>query len=134
MSMVPMLAAFGLSGGELILVLVAVLILFGAKKIPDFAKGLGQGIKEFKKASREVQDELERATSDLNPMSRSASRPPPSPVEPSYVEPSYVEPSYVEPSPAKPPPEPGPATASEVVASPSPSPSESPTPPAEAKP
>jgi sec-independent protein translocase protein TatA len=55
------LAMLGLSGGELILVLGAVLILFGAKKIPEFAKGLGQGMKEFKKASREVQDELENA-------------------------------------------------------------------------
>ena len=40
-----------MSGGELVLVVVAVLILFGARKIPEFAKGLGQGIKEFKKAS-----------------------------------------------------------------------------------
>lgn len=72
-----MLAAFGLSGGELILVLVAVLILFGAKKIPDFAKGLGQGIKEFKKASREVQDEFDRVTSDINNPA-----PPPPPAAP----------------------------------------------------
>ena len=55
------LAMFGMGGGELILVLGAVLILFGAKKIPEFAKGLGQGMKEFKKASREVTDELENA-------------------------------------------------------------------------
>jgi sec-independent protein translocase protein TatA len=40
-----------MSGGELVLVVLAVLILFGARKIPEFAKGLGQGIKEFKKAS-----------------------------------------------------------------------------------
>jgi len=40
-----------MSGGELVLVVVAVLVLFGARKIPEFAKGLGQGIKEFKKAS-----------------------------------------------------------------------------------
>lgn len=59
--MMQILAVMGLSGGELIMVLAAILILFGAKKIPDFAKGLGQGIKEFKKASREVQDEIERA-------------------------------------------------------------------------
>ncbi len=59
--MIQMFAVLGLSGGELIMVLAAILILFGAKKIPDFAKGLGQGIKEFKKASREVQDEIERA-------------------------------------------------------------------------
>ena len=50
-----------MGGGELILVLGAVLILFGAKKIPEFAKGIGQGMKEFKKASREVSDEIESA-------------------------------------------------------------------------
>ena len=44
-------AVLGMSGGELVLVVVAVLVLFGARKIPEFAKGLGQGIKEFKKAS-----------------------------------------------------------------------------------
>lgn len=45
---------FGLGGTELIFVLIAVLILFGARKIPEFAKGLGQGIKEFRKASTEA--------------------------------------------------------------------------------
>lgn len=64
--MTPLIAMFGLSGGELLVVLAIVLILFGAKKIPDFAKGLGQGIKEFRKASREVQEELERATDEIN--------------------------------------------------------------------
>lgn len=48
-----MFAALGLSGGELVLLVAAVLILFGARKIPEFAKGLGQGIKEFRKASKE---------------------------------------------------------------------------------
>lgn len=80
--MTPFLAAFGLSGGELLLVLTAVLILFGAKKIPEFAKGLGQGIREFKKASREVQDEIERAAEELN---SSHSAPPPPSVEPHSV-------------------------------------------------
>ena len=42
--------------GELIIVAVAVVILFGAKRIPEFAKGLGQGIKEFKKHSRNDDD------------------------------------------------------------------------------
>lgn len=55
------LAVLGLSGGELVMVLVAVLILFGAKKIPEFAKGLGQGIKEFKKASTDVTNEFQNA-------------------------------------------------------------------------
>ena len=55
------LAVLGLGGGELVLVLVVILVLFGAKRIPEFAKGLGKGINEFKKASREVTEEIERA-------------------------------------------------------------------------
>jgi sec-independent protein translocase protein TatA len=54
-------AVLGLGGGELVLICVVVLVLFGAKRIPEFAKGLGKGINEFKKASREVTDEIERA-------------------------------------------------------------------------
>lgn len=84
--MTPFLAAFGLSGGELLLVLTAVLILFGAKKIPEFAKGLGQGIKEFKKASREVQDEIERAAEDINSAQHSVPPPPPPSVEPQQAQ------------------------------------------------
>jgi len=61
------LAWLGLSGGELILVLVVILVLFGAKRIPEFAKGLGKGITEFKKASREVTDEIERAVEEPPP-------------------------------------------------------------------
>jgi sec-independent protein translocase protein TatA len=59
-----MLAILGLSGTELIIVLVAVLVLFGAKRIPEFAKGLGKGINEFKKASREVTDEINNTSSE----------------------------------------------------------------------
>ena len=44
----------GLIGGwEFVLILAVVLILFGARKLPELARGLGQGIKEFKKASRD---------------------------------------------------------------------------------
>ncbi|HOY57767.1 MAG TPA: twin-arginine translocase TatA/TatE family subunit [Verrucomicrobiota bacterium] len=50
------LAVWGLSGGEIVLLLVAVLILFGAKKIPEFAKGLGEGIREFRKTSKDTPD------------------------------------------------------------------------------
>ena len=53
-----------MGGTELLVILAAVLVLFGARKIPEFAKGLGQGIKEFKKASREVTDELQRAAEE----------------------------------------------------------------------
>jgi sec-independent protein translocase protein TatA len=56
-----MFGIFNLGGGEIILILALILILFGAKKLPELAKGLGQGIKEFKKATREVTDEVSRS-------------------------------------------------------------------------
>lgn len=54
-----------LGGWEIILILAVVLILFGAKKLPELAKGLGTGIKEFKKATREVTDEIQNAADDV---------------------------------------------------------------------
>ena len=53
-----------LGGWEMVLILAVVLILFGAKKLPELAKGLGQGIREFKKASREVTEEIENAANE----------------------------------------------------------------------
>lgn len=47
-----------LGAGEIILIVVAILILFGAKKIPEFAKGLGKGMREFKNAVKEVEDDI----------------------------------------------------------------------------
>jgi sec-independent protein translocase protein TatA len=56
-----MVGLFNLGGGEIILILALILILFGARKLPELAKGLGQGIKEFKKATKEVTDEVQSA-------------------------------------------------------------------------
>ncbi len=50
-----------LNGWEVVAILAVVLILFGAKRLPELARGLGQGIKEFKKSSREIQDEIASA-------------------------------------------------------------------------
>jgi TatA/E family protein of Tat protein translocase len=66
------LAAFGMGGGEIIVVMVVALVLFGAKRIPEFAKGIGQGIKEFKKASSDVTSEFHNAMNETTP-------PPPAP-------------------------------------------------------
>lgn len=49
------------SGPELILVLFVLVLLFGAKKIPELASGLGKGIREFKKATREATEDEEPA-------------------------------------------------------------------------
>jgi len=43
---------------EIILIVLFVLIFFGAKKIPELAQGLGKGIREFKKATREIEDDI----------------------------------------------------------------------------
>jgi sec-independent protein translocase protein TatA len=74
-----MFGLFNLGGGEIILILALVLILFGAKKLPELAKGLGTGIKEFKKATREVADEVQNSV-DETPAP--AKRLPAQPVEP----------------------------------------------------
>jgi len=51
----------GIGGGEMMIVLVVILIFFGANKIPELARGLGKGIREFKDASREIRSEFENA-------------------------------------------------------------------------
>ena len=43
---------------ELVLIFMVVLLVFGAKRIPEIARGLGKGIREFKQATREIQNEL----------------------------------------------------------------------------
>ncbi|MBG87924.1 MAG: twin-arginine translocase TatA/TatE family subunit [Verrucomicrobiales bacterium] len=45
---------------EIIMIIVLVLIMFGAKKLPELARGMGQGIREFRNASRDIQNDLER--------------------------------------------------------------------------
>jgi sec-independent protein translocase protein TatA len=56
--------AWALGGTEVVLILAVILILFGAKKIPELARGMGQGIKEFKKATKEVTDEIQNAPTE----------------------------------------------------------------------
>jgi sec-independent protein translocase protein TatA len=48
-----------MGGWEVFLIISAMLLLFGAKKIPELAKGLGRGIREFKDATKEINKELE---------------------------------------------------------------------------
>ncbi len=51
---------FGMGWTEIVLIMFVILLLFGAKKIPELAKGLGRGIREFKDASREIKREIEK--------------------------------------------------------------------------
>ena len=52
---------FGLGTPEIILIAIVILVLFGAKKIPELMQGLGKGIKEFKKASSDIEKDLTSA-------------------------------------------------------------------------
>jgi len=54
-----------ISGGELVLVMLLALLFFGSKAIPDIARTLGKGMREFKKATNEIKRELNDYTSDI---------------------------------------------------------------------
>jgi len=55
------LGFMNVGGQELIFILIIILVLFGAKKLPELARGMGQAIKEFQKAKDEFSDELHSA-------------------------------------------------------------------------
>ena len=51
--------AIGMPGGwELVIIVLVIILLFGAKKIPELAKGLGKGIREFKDATKDIKSEI----------------------------------------------------------------------------
>lgn len=56
----------GLGTWEILVIVFVILLLFGAKRIPELAKGLGKGIREFKDASREIKREIEAEVSSMD--------------------------------------------------------------------
>ncbi|MGW8121288.1 Sec-independent protein translocase subunit TatA/TatB [Roseivirga echinicomitans] len=59
--------AIGMPGGmELFVIVFIVLLLFGAKKIPDLARGMGKGIREFKDATKEIKKEVDEAGKEID--------------------------------------------------------------------
>lgn len=55
-----------ISGGEIVVVVLVVLLLFGSKKIPELAQGLGKGMKEFKRATEDIKTEIKKETDVLD--------------------------------------------------------------------
>jgi sec-independent protein translocase protein TatA len=55
------LGLFDIGGTEILMIMVVVLIFFGGEKLPDFARGLGKAIREFKKATSGIEEEFKRA-------------------------------------------------------------------------
>jgi sec-independent protein translocase protein TatA len=66
------LGFMNIGGQELLFILLIVLVLFGAKKLPELARGMGQAIKEFQKAKDEFSDELHKADKTEEPPVRPA--------------------------------------------------------------
>lgn len=64
---------FGLGLGETILIIVAILLLFGAKRLPEVAQGLGKGVREFRRAMRDTADELKGENEEKKPTNQSQS-------------------------------------------------------------
>ena len=56
---------FDISGGEILVILLVVFIIFGPDKIPEIARWFGKGMNEIKKATSEIQQEITRETGDL---------------------------------------------------------------------
>ena len=67
--------AFGLpSGPDLLILLVIVLVLFGAKRLPELARGLGQSVNEFKKAKDEFEKEVSKSSTTPTPSAPATSQ------------------------------------------------------------
>ncbi len=62
--MKALLAIGGLGPWEITLIIVVLLVFFGARKIPELARGLGKGTREFKDATKEIKDEIEENVKD----------------------------------------------------------------------
>ncbi len=60
-----------LGAGEIMLIVLVILLLFGAKKIPELAQGLGKGMKEFKKSLKDVEEEIKKTDDDVKKSDKS---------------------------------------------------------------
>ena len=65
------LLLFNLGTGEIIVIVLVILLLFGGKKIPELMKGVGKGVKSFKQGLNEVEDEIKKASDDTKGKSSS---------------------------------------------------------------
>ena len=64
--MLNMITLWALGTGEIVLIALVVLLIFGGKKIPELMRGLGKGVSQFKKGVKEVDDEINATLDDLD--------------------------------------------------------------------
>lgn len=69
----------GVGGPELMMILFVVLVLFGGQKLPEFARGFGKSVREFKKAASGVEEEFRRAIEEVEEPAKPAPKPRPTP-------------------------------------------------------
>jgi sec-independent protein translocase protein TatA len=86
----PLAFIDGLGGPEMMLIFVIVLVLFGGQKLPEFARGLGKSIREFKKAAAGVEEEFKRAL-DEDERKTNAAKLAAAPAEPAPVTDEYMD-------------------------------------------
>jgi TatA/E family protein of Tat protein translocase len=68
---------FGMGHWEILIIFLIILLIFGAKRIPEMAQGLGKGIREFRTAMRDVQDEMDVNAPAASPAPRQNIEPAP---------------------------------------------------------
>jgi sec-independent protein translocase protein TatA len=98
----------GIGSLELMMIMVLILVLFGGKKLPEFARGFGKVMAEVKKATSGVENEIRKATSSVEdevnsamvPLSRPAAQPPPPAA--ATGDPAGSDPNVRPPEPPKP--------------------------------
>ena len=83
----------GVGGPEMVLIFVVVLVLFGGQKLPEFARGLGKTMREFKKAASGVEEEFKRALEE-DERKTNAAKLAAAPAEPAPATDEYMDPHY----------------------------------------
>ncbi|HEX2852188.1 MAG TPA: twin-arginine translocase TatA/TatE family subunit [Opitutaceae bacterium] len=96
----------GLGGPEMVMIFVIILVLFGGQKLPEFARGAGKLIREFKKASSGVEEEFKRALDEDEQAKKI--QPPALPAAPAAPNPSATSTPATAADPAAPPSPPAP--------------------------
>lgn len=82
----------GIGGPELLLIFILSLMLFGGKKLPELARGVGRSVREFKRAAAGVEQEIKRVIEEPPPVRR----PPPAPAASAPVGPPAAKPTSVQ--------------------------------------
>ncbi len=88
----------GLGGGEMMLIFFVILLLFGGQRLPELARGLGRSVREFKKATSGVEDEIKRVLAE--PAAAIKSAPKAAPVNTTPLPPALIEPLAANETPA----------------------------------